>query len=377
MRYAVDGRCVQDHFPGIGRYAFNLVRHLALEGPDDEFFVLYDPRAPNTRYDWGMLAAYPNIQLVEAPWGIFGLAQQLFLPRLLRRLGVALYHSPYYVAPYFISCPLIISIHDLIPLLHPEALPKPQLRHLFAGLIRLSLWRAECLLMDSLAAKEDLVRMAGVEDSRIAVIPLGVDDSFHPRGAKELTRLREHWGLYLPYVLYLGINKPHKNLVRLLQAWAELPAGVKGKYTLVLAGREDPRYPQVREAVQELELETQVRFLGAIDTQDVPLLYAGASAFVFPSLYEGFGLPVLEAMASGVPVACSQVSALPEVVGEAALLFDPYEVESIREALERLLTDSSLRQQLVNKGLERARQFSWRYTAAQTLQLYRRVIAEG
>ena len=375
MRYGLDGRYIQDHFPGIGRYAFNLAFHLATLSPEDDFVILHDPHARNTRYDLGELAAMPNVTMVPAPASVFSLKQQVLLPRLARRFRLALYHCPYYLIPYLLPCPTIATVHDLIPYLHPESLPNPRLRGLFMLIVRMTLARSKHVLVDSEATRRDILRIAHTRPGRVSTVPLAADSAFRPYLESETAPVRARLGLGRPYLLYLGINKPHKNLVRLVQAWGALPPAVRDGHMLVLAGWEDPRYSEVRECVSQLGLAAQVRFLGGVESEDVPLLYAGALGFVFPSVYEGFGLPVLEAMASGAPVACAHSSSLPEIVGEAALTFDPENVKAIRDALGRLLTEPDLRQRLGSEGRLRAENYTWRRTAAETLDVYRQVAA--
>jgi alpha-1,3-rhamnosyl/mannosyltransferase len=181
--------------------------------------------------------------------------------------------------------------------------------------------------------------------------------------------VRRRYALPERYVLYLGSNKPHKNLIRLIEAWALL-AEYGTRSTLLIAGTWDPRHPEPRLLARRLGLEN-IRWLGPVPEPDIPALYAGATAFVFPSLYEGFGLPVLEAMACGTPVACSNTSSLPEVVGDAALLFDPTDAAGIAEALSRLMHDADLRADLRERTLRQAARFSWERTARATLTVYR------
>jgi alpha-1,3-rhamnosyl/mannosyltransferase len=172
--------------------------------------------------------------------------------------------------------------------------------------------------------------------------------------------------------LYIGSNKPHKNLMRLVKAWAKIPP--PPDISLVIAGVWDRRFPEVKLMAQELGLTGSMIFLGPVEEADLPALYSGALAFVFPSEYEGFGLPVLEAMACGVPVACSNVSSLPEVAGDAALTFAPMDVEAMAATLHRLIKDAELRVNLKERGLHRAAQFSWEKTAQATLHLYRELL---
>ncbi|MHB0856229.1 MAG: glycosyltransferase family 4 protein [Anaerolineae bacterium] len=372
MRIGLDGRYMQDHFPGIGRYTRQMAEALARTAPDDAWVIFWDPTVTNTRFDLAELAALPNVELVPASTGVFSLRQQALMPRLARRHRLDLYHAPYLLASYLLPCPLVATVHDLIPSLFAD----PARRAAFRGLTRLCLWRAAAVVVDSEATRADLSRFAG-ERARIATVLPGVDASFAPRPQEEVAALRARLGLAQPYLLYLGTNKPHKNLVRLVEAWAGLPREIQEAHLLVLAGWEDPRYPEARRAVERLGVGARVRFLGAVANSDLPTLLSGATALVFPSLYEGFGLPVLEAMACGAPVACSGTSSLPEVVGDAALTFDPLDVAGICLAMTQLLADEDLRRELALRGLARARTFTWERAARSVLALYGEILADA
>ncbi len=366
MLIGVDGRYIQDHFPGIGRYTYNLIRSLAEIAPRDRFLVLYDPKAPNRRYHLSALASYPNIELVPVEVSTLSLAEQYRLPSLIKGLKVDLLHWPYYIKPYLLALPSVVTLYDLIPKIYPQYMPSAWARLAFEVAVRLAIRNARRVISVSHSAKRDVVRLLGVRPSQVSVTPLGVEGRFRPLGEGVLATARDRYGLPERYVLYLGINKPHKNLVRLVEAFSK----VETSYPLVLAGREDPRYPQAREAVARLGVEERVIFLGEVADGDLPALYSGATLFVFPSLYEGFGLPVLEAMACGTPMVCSKASSLPEIVGSAALMVDPFDTASLAEAMGRALGDGSLRATMREKGLERAAGFTWERTARETLSIY-------
>ncbi len=213
----------------------------------------------------------------------------------------------------------------------------------------------------------------GVDPARITAIPLAPDPRFRPQSQAEVRRVRDKYGLPDNFLLYLGINKPHKNLVRLIDAYANLPFAIRHS-PFIIAGAWDDRYPESKQRVEALDLGESVRFLGRIDDADLPGLYAAATLFVFPSRYEGWGLPVVEAMACGTPVACSNASSLPEAAGEAALLFDPDDTAAITAALERGLSDAGLRADLAEWGLAQAARFTWAGNASATLDVYRKIL---
>lgn len=370
MLFILDGRYIQDHFPGIGRYVFNLAKALAAAAEDDKIRLLYNPRLRNTRYDVPSLAASGIVEVVRVNASTFSLPEQ-FLGASRRLFGTAgLWHSAYYWMPYVLPLPTVVTLEDVIPIVLRDEMPSAAKRALYIVLNRVAGRRAARVITLSNAAREDIRRMLGIAASKISVIPLAADPSFRPCAAGEIALMRERLDLPDRYVLYVGSNKPHKNLGRLVRAWA----GVGTDASLVIAGHWDSRYPEAKRLVEDLGLRDRVLFRQDVPSDDLPALVAGARVFVFPSVYEGFGLPPLEAMASGTPVICAQVSSLPELVDGAALLFDPLDVDAIAAALSRALEDAALRDHLRMKGLARAQSFSWERTARETLEVYRSVL---
>lgn len=369
MRIGIDGRYIQDHFPGIGRYTYNLIQALTKAAPEDSFVLLHNPKLVNTRYDLGTLQS-PNLEIVAVDAPTFSLAEQWRLPSIVRGLRLDLFHSPYYLKPYLLPCPSVVTIYDLIPRLYPEYVSSGA-RVIFEMAIRLAIVTSRLVISVSQSAKEDLVRLLGVPPSKVCVTPLGVDSQFKPVNEKAIFNLRQKHDLPEGYILYLGTNKPHKNLARLVEAFAE----VKTEQKLVLAGKEDPRYSEAHEVTKQLGLQDRVVFLGQVSEDDLPALYSGAALFVFPSLCEGFGLPLLEAMACGVPVISSSTSSLPEIAGQAAVMVAPLDLSQLARALERVLGDSNLRASMREEGLKQAAQFSWERTAVETLAVYRQVLS--
>ena len=369
MRIALDGRTISDHFPGIGRYTFNLAGALAQALPaGDELIVLHNPGQTNTRFDLAALAAHPSLRLALTDVPNFALREQWLLPALLRRLGADVYHSPYYWMPYRPGCPTLVTLHDLIPIHCPRDYSAGA-RLLFAVAIRLAARAAQRVISVSLATAADLRQLLHVAPARLVTIPEAPDPIFRPQPPEAVAVVRGRYDLPPDYVLYFGSNKPHKNLVRLLRAYARLELS-PDLPPLVISGHWDERFPAARRAAEASGAGHQVRFIGPVEQSHLPALYGGARLFAFPSVYEGFGLPPLEAMACGVPVACSNTSSLPEVVGDAALTFDPLDEAAIAAALARGLNDPALRADLSARGLARARLFTWTRAAQQTLDVY-------
>jgi glycosyltransferase involved in cell wall biosynthesis len=367
MRIGIDGRYIHDHFPGIGRYTYNLIKGLAMVAPEGDFLVFHNPQLLNTRYDLDELGRHGNVQLVRLDVPTFSLKEQYRLPSLAKRLALDLLHSPYYIKPYRLPCPSVVTFYDVIPLLYPQYLPSPWAKPLFKLTARLALRSAAAVITISQSACDDLLSFFNPPRHKVWVTPLAVDERFKPLEGEAVTAVRQKHGLPAQYILYVGINKPHKNLVHLLEVFNELETEAK----LVLAGKEDPRYPQAREAAERLGLDEGVLFLGEVPEDDLPPLYNGATLFVFASLYEGFGLPVLEAMACGTPVVCSNTSSLPEIVGDTAIMLDPLDREAWLAAMKEVLENATLRKEMREKGLQRAKMFSWEETARKTWEVYR------
>lgn len=371
MRIAIDARYVADHFPGIGRYVFNTTFALAGLLHGHTLHVLYSRALPNTRYDLAALGSLPNVELIEIREPPFSLAQHHVIPRLLRRLGADLYHAPYYLRPYLgLPCPSVTTLYDAIPRLFPQEV-SPRARLLFDTLTRASIRASRRVITISASARADLAAAYAVAAERIAVTPLAADERFRPQPPEVVAAVRARYALPERYLLTLASNKPHKNLETLIEAFARATSSLSPPlWTLVVAGHWDPRYPAALEMAERLGLGERVRWLPNVADADLPGLYSGAAVFAFPSRYEGFGLPPLEALACGVPVLCGAVSSLPEVVGDAAVLVDVTSSEALAGGLSRVLSDEALRAELSARGPEQAARFSWRRTAELTLAVY-------
>jgi glycosyltransferase involved in cell wall biosynthesis len=370
MRIVMDVRTIGDHFPGIGRYTYQLARAIAGQTNRNELVLVSNPESTNTRFNLGGLTAEPDVRMVATSASPFTLREQVLYPRELQKLNPSAIHFPYMVMPYAAPRPIVLTIHDIIPVIFPNFF---SLRQRF--FYRLSLWMAlraaATVICVSEATRADLISYCGIDPSRLIVIHEGIEKTFRPCASKEIEEVRHDYALPPEYFLYLGSNKPHKNLPALIRAYAQSST----ELPLVVAGSEDPRFRQPRLLLDLHGLKDRVFFLGAVREPQLPALYSGARAFVFPSLYEGFGMPPLEAMACGVPVACSDIPSLRETVGDAALFFDPRNGDSITTAIERILTDQSLRANLRTAGLRRSAELSWDAAARRTLEIFTRVAA--
>lgn len=355
MKVAIDARKWQDY--GIGTYVRNLVRHLARLDRETTYFLFCQRADEATLRD----LAGNFVPVVEDSAG-YGVREHLSIPLKLRRLGAQLLHSPHYVRPLFCGVPSVVTIHDCIHLLFPQYLPNRMAWRYAHVMMGSAIRRSALVFTVSEASRRDILHFYPWADpEKVVVVPNAIDaDLLEDPGVEEMERVRERYQIRGRFVLFAGNIKPHKNLERLIEAFARLRARPGHEdLRLFLIGEEVSRYPSLRRAMEAAGVRAEVRFFGFVPHRTLAALYRLASIFAFPSLYEGFGLPPLEAMACGIPVLTSRLSSLPEVVGDAAVLVDPYDVDDIARGLERLLGDEALRSTLVEKGYARARSFSW------------------
>ena len=367
VRVAIDARKLHDF--GIGTYIRNLLRQLARIDRETDYVLL----SPETDLD---IAAHlgPNFRTVLEPSPNYSLREQIHVPLVLRRERPDVYHAPHYVLPPAVPCRSVVTIHDCIHLMFPQYLPN-KAAYAYA---RASMWaavkRSTCILTVSEASKRDILHFFNVAPEKIVVAYNAIDDHFWlTPPEEEVARVRERYQLDHQFVLYVGNIKPHKNLVRLIEAFAELRRTGPDELKLLIIGDEISKLPALRRAVHSHKLHKHVRFLGYVSDGTLRILYRLAALFVFPSLYEGFGLPPLEAMASGTPVVASNQSSLPEVTGDAAVLVDPYDVDALVDGMRRVLTDPVLAADLRQRGPARAREFSWANSAEKTRAVYEQV----
>jgi glycosyltransferase involved in cell wall biosynthesis len=339
-------------FTGIGRTLRNFLSFAAEQDRENEYVLFGNQK---TEY----VPAGSNQTLKIIPERITVLWDQFLLPLAIRRERVDVFLTPYFKAPLWHPSKLVVIINDLIPLMVPvyrSAAYGPQ-RAYFKFLTRLALRSADAIVAISDSTKRDICRVFRTPEERIFVIDLAVEPRYAAaaKGAHEVVR---KYGVTEKFIFYSGNFKPHKNISALLTAYAQLPEALRREHVLLLGSPKDEGFRAVYQRVKDLDLQAQVVFLDGIKEYDLPYFYSAASIFVFPSLYEGFGLPVLEAMAAGAPVVTSNMSSLPEVAGDAALLVDPADSSALAAAMKAVLQDSQLRGRLIQKGRERSKDFS-------------------
>jgi glycosyltransferase involved in cell wall biosynthesis len=374
MKVAIDIRRAGDY--GIGTYLRNIVNQLARQDPENQYLLIGQKRHLEE------FSALPeNFRLFEFSAAPGTLRTHIQLPILLDREGVDLLHLPWFYAPALHTCRTVITVHDLTDVLQAprHASPVVQAGRLYFA--RRALARASRILAVSHASKRELARTFAVPEEKIEVIYNALDERLvrEPFPA-DADRILERHAVNYPFVLYAGNIKPQKNLPRLIEAFAVAKAELRehpawAQLKLLVIGDELAKHPDLRRTVVRTRVREDVRFLGFVHHTVLRVFYARARAFLFPSLYEGFGLPPLEAMAHGTPVVTSNVSSLPEVFGRAALLVNPENVFDIARGIRQVLTDEALRQELIRRGSELVRRYSWERSTRQLLHVYEEVAA--
>jgi len=376
---AIDARWAVRRMSGIGQYILQLAHRMPALDPGLQLTLLVDramePRLLPTGCEQAVLGSYlgdgtPPARCYSPFWLNFE------VPRYLARNRVDLFHGANFVIPRFTPCRTVATVHDMSFFRAPYVYG-PVYRRYMQRQVRATVRRADALVAISNRTRDDLVELQGTQRERIDVIHCGVDGEYREHHADEYLRsVQSKLALPERYILHVGIVEEKKNLEAALEASVSALSG--GLVDAILfAGRDGLGAKRIRRLASRLGLGQKARFLGFVPQELLPGLYAMAALFVFPSRYEGFGLPVLEAMASGVPVISSGTSSVPEVAGDAAILLDPTDVEGLSQAIVAVLTDGELRARLRVRGLSRALRFSWDEAAAKHVAVYRRVLETG
>lgn len=368
MQIGIDARgAIWYRGSGIGTYTHQLIKNLLQVDILNEYRLVYPParwvaverdgfqlgweKEKNRQFWWAVQQCPPWEEapdIYHVPHNGIGLPEKL--PR---------------------NCKIVVTIHDLIPFILPQTCSKPYLQLALKQLPYI-LDVADCIIAASFHTRNDLIQILGVPEDKIVVIYEAAEPQYVPLD-REVARqyVRQQLGLEGPYILNVGGFSWRKNLTGLVEAFSRSLAQLPGAYKLVLVGAGGGGcYEELRQLVCKRDLERRVLFPGFLPVESMPYIYNGAEAFVYPSLYEGFGLPPLEAMACGVPVVAARAASVPEVVGEAALLYEPYDITALAEALLRVITEEEKREQLARRGLQRAAQFSWKKAAVETWMVY-------
>ena len=356
MKIAIDVQSTLGNKTGIGYYTANLVKHLLRIDKENEYSLFSN--------GGGELRTHERI-----------LWEQLHLPIKTSLSRIDLLHSPGFSPPIMHPHKLVCTVHDLIGIIFPENLGTVS-RFYWSKLLPFAVSKADVIIADSENTKNDIVKYLNVKPDDIRVIYLAVDDAFEVvQNTSLLKDVRLKYNIPSEFILSVGTVEPRKNFNRLAVAFKKLKDKTSLPHTMVIAGKKGWAYNGVREQMNKLGIEDDIIFLDYIDDDDLTLMYNAASLFIMPSLYEGFGLPVLEAMACGTPVVASNVSSIPEVLEDAGILVDPYDTDSICDAMLSVLTDDKLQDELRVKGIKRAAFFSWEKTARSVLSEYETLMA--
>ncbi len=375
MRIGIDARSVLKQRTGVGNYTYNLIQHLSQQDRENQYVLFYShhlniksaiPEIKNPNFE-SKFIRFPN-KLLNLMWGT------VKLPKIDWLVGeVDLYHSPNYTLNILGRGKSLMTIHDLSFLAYRQFSLASGRWH-YAFKIKNYAKKTDAIITDSQSTKSEVLKYLKVPEEKIHVIYLGCSEGFQPFPESEKKqKIREKYNIKGDFILYVGTLEPRKNLKGLICAYDRSRA--KEDFLLVLAGGKGWKYKHIFRLVKRLKLEDRVIFTGYMSDSDLPALYNSASVFVYPSFYEGFGLPPLEAMACGTPVIVSHTTSLPEVVGNAGVYVDPSDIEQISTSIDTVLSDTELRQTLRERGLKRAKLFSWGKTAKETIMLYKQLVS--
>ena len=362
---------------GIGRYAVNLINHVAkilLNEGQNEIFIFF-----HHSFDRDLIHKHSHLKFIDKYTNIKSnvLRKGIFLPFSMRRLKMDLFHGLDHIGIPFLyedkRCKYVVTIHDLITRIYPSKFTKKH-RLVQNTLLPHILRKADRIIAVSNSTKNDIIKFYPEYAHKIKVIYEGVEPQFFPRSNHEIEKTLDKYNVDFRYILFLGTVEPRKNIIRVVDAFIQLKQEGNIEQKLIITGRKGWLYKDIIEKINKTPFSQDIIFTDFVDDEDLPSLYSGSEIFLYPSLYEGFGLPVLEAMSCGSPVITSNLSSLPEIAGDAAILVDPMNVEEIVQAMEKLLRDRELRKELKRKSLERAKFFSWEMAAKETLHLYEDIL---
>ena len=355
---------------GVGHYTKNLTRELLSYNTNSRelIFIIKERIKINLKRKRNNIIRFCNA-IMHLFW------EQLAIPVFLRKNGINLFHSPAFVCPLIKICPTIITIHDMAYLLYPGKFVNAYRRYLKFW-VPLCVKVADKVITDSFCSKRDIIRLLKIPEEKIEVVYLGKDSSFKQITDKALIdEFCIKHGIKKKFILHVGTLEPRKNITGLIKAYSIFKKeNNECDFNLVIAGEKGWMYSSIFALVEKLKLENSVTFIGYIEDGELPILYNAAKVFVYPSLYEGFGLPVLEAMACGIPVITSNTSSLPEIVGDAGIMVDPRDSAALAAAIQKVILDNDLREEMIRKGLKKAENFSWEKTAKETTQIYNKVL---
>jgi glycosyltransferase involved in cell wall biosynthesis len=375
MKIAIDVRTILPNRSGVGNYVLHLIQNLRQVDSEPIYYLLAQKKNMSIL---GHLAREQNPFLTSFSHENHPLSdfwEHFILPLRLKQMGIHVFHGPASLIPFRKDhCGLIVTIHDLVAFLFPETIPRKYGAYM-RYLLRQAVKKADKIIAVSHHTKEDLIRILKVSPEKIVVIYEASSPIFHPDDRKSVqSRLKQQYGISQKFIYHLGNIEPRKNLIVLLEAFTLVCRELGPEYQLVVSGQKGWLTGSLNRFFKNYSMRDQVFFTGYVPVDHIPLFMNGAELFVFPSLYEGFGLPVLEAMSCGTPVISSNRSSIPEIIGSAGVLVDPTNVRELADRIIELLRNPEERRRLSQLGIDRASQFSWTEAARQTLNVYRSVM---
>lgn len=373
MLIAFDCRIIRDKNPaGISRVVLEFLKKVLSADRKNDYVLIFDNLEIKDFVSYYLRHIKKKVKILVVPYGILTVQNLTHFPKVLKEKNVDIYYQPYYFCSPFIDkrIKVVVTVFDLIHFFYPYLKTSftRKMYHKLRMAPKLVFRRANKIITISVNTSRDLIKMFKIPPRKIKMIYMGVSDSFRIIDESKAKKLmREKFNISKSYILYVGRNEPHKNIKALVIAYARFPEYIKARNSLVLVGKEDEKYNQsVRALISKYAIEPNVIFTGYVEESDLPYIYNAASVYVQPSFYEGFGLPLLEAMACGVPVVSSNTSSLPEVGGDAALYSDPTDIYKMSENIRNILEDSVLREEMIKKGLKQVKNFTW-FNAANSL----------
>jgi len=378
MQICFDARVIIDQLTGLGNYTYNLFKHLLMLDSENEYIVLINRSLTDQHPIKHLEQKNLKKRFVQIPE--VTPQQQVLVPLELLKQKPDIYHYPNFDLPVFQPYNSVFTVHDLTYLKHDDLYMKGRwIKNFYTkAIMNFGARKSKKIIAVSSSTKNDLLQILKVPEHKVDVIHEGLDESYF-NGSLSNSKsnfFSKNFGLGAgdEYFLFVGERRPHKNLVRLIEAFAIFKQRAPDKVRLIIGGKKYASYDEPERKTQELNLTKEVIFLGYIPGDDLQLLYKNARCFMFISIYEGFGIPLLEAMACGTPIITSNISSMLEVAGDAALTVNPYNVDEIAEAMNQITYDSNMSQRLVDTGLKRVKNFSWNNAAEKTLELYEGIL---
>lgn len=372
MKIGINARYIQRKIiTGIENYIFNLILNLKKIDKKNNYYLFFekDRQIPiefsdNNNFK-AIIPKFPTKNQTERI-----VLNQFLLNSYIRKTRLDIFHEPFFTSPFFKNCPTIITIYDISNYIHPEFF-NLKTKLYFNLLFPRSIKNSDCIITISNSSKKDMVNYLKIEPDKIEVVYAGLDKSFHKINSEDmLKKIKIKYNIFKDYILHVSFISPRKNLLNLITAFNIFKKNTKEYIQLVIAGGKGWNSKKVFELVKSLKLEKDIIFTDHVPKEDLIILYSNAILFIYPSIYEGFGLPTLEAMSCGCPVITSKLSSLPEVCGDAALYINPYDVEDMAASILNLTIDDSLKKLLIIKGFKNIKKFDWVKTATETLKIY-------